>query len=119
MSENNNAQSDGANLDIMPYLDSDLPEIGLLASIDGPNTTGLYIQYEEGLVRCIVVNAQGIIFFCKLSVLTWECFESSVLWENYLLTKILTGYVKILQKICADIVITIIIKNLNDNLFMD
>lgn len=37
MSEGNSTQAD--NLDIMPYLDNDLPDIGLLASIDGPNST--------------------------------------------------------------------------------
>lgn len=39
MSEGNSTQAD--NIDIMPYLDNDLPDIGLLASIDGPNSTGI------------------------------------------------------------------------------
>jgi hypothetical protein len=28
---------------MMPYLDNDLPDIGLLASIEGSNSTGTYI----------------------------------------------------------------------------
>ena len=40
MSENNNTQAETSNLDMMPYLDNDLPDIGLLASIEGSNSTG-------------------------------------------------------------------------------
>jgi len=40
MSENNKTQAETSNLDMMPYLDNDLPEIGLLASIERPNSTG-------------------------------------------------------------------------------
>ena len=43
ISENNNTQAETSNLDMMPYLDNDLPEIGLLASIEGPNYTGTCI----------------------------------------------------------------------------
>ena len=43
MSENNNTQAETSNLDMMPYLDNDLPDIGLLASIEGSNSTGTYI----------------------------------------------------------------------------
>jgi len=52
MSENNNTQAETSNLDMMPYLDNDLPDIGLLASIEGPNSTG------TGTCKCMLIFYQ-------------------------------------------------------------
>ena len=67
MSENNNTQAETSNLDMMPYLDNDLPDIGLLASIEGSNSTGtckcMLIFYQikitshtYSLYRCVAAK---------------------------------------------------------------
>lgn len=46
MSDNNNTQTEPSNLDMMPYLDNDLPDIGILASIEASNSTVTETQNE-------------------------------------------------------------------------